>query len=199
MAMERRWKRWVDSSGSPVTAVVRLPISWVNSMAWAFHAPEVSITNCTKMWVDVNNNNNNNIIIIIIIIIIITLGSKDHHYYFYPIILCHRLIIIKNIPVTSEIGLSTSVSRPRNCYVQIQIHKQLDPQSAQFPSIMSIGYVYRLHNKHRWAVGEQRMQPPYLSAILATRVAMYQQCLDHSQQCLYNWFLYHGLYDNSNW
>jgi len=37
----------MDSSGSPVTAVVRLPIiiSWVNSMAQAFHAPEVSITN----------------------------------------------------------------------------------------------------------------------------------------------------------
>jgi len=41
------------SNGSPVTAVVRLPISWVNSTAWAFHAPEVSITNGTKMWVDV--------------------------------------------------------------------------------------------------------------------------------------------------
>jgi len=32
------------SSGSPVTAVVRLPISWVNSMARAFQAPEVSMT-----------------------------------------------------------------------------------------------------------------------------------------------------------
>jgi len=36
-----------------MTAVVRLPVSWVNSMAWAFHAPEVSMTNGTKMWVDV--------------------------------------------------------------------------------------------------------------------------------------------------
>ena len=40
------------SSGSPVTTVVRLSISWVNSMAWAFHAPKVSMTNGTKMWVD---------------------------------------------------------------------------------------------------------------------------------------------------
>ena len=43
--MERRWQRWMVSSGSPVTAVVRLPISWVNSMAWAFHAPELSHNN----------------------------------------------------------------------------------------------------------------------------------------------------------
>ena len=42
-AIENRWNKNMDSLGSYVTAVVRRPISWTNSMARWFHAPAVSI------------------------------------------------------------------------------------------------------------------------------------------------------------
>jgi len=52
-AIERRWNKNVDFLGSSVTALVRRPISWTNSMAarW-FHAPAVSIATVSlkKIW-----------------------------------------------------------------------------------------------------------------------------------------------------
>ena len=50
-AIESRWNKNMDSLGSSVTAVIRRPIFWTNSMARWFHAPAVSIATGKKMWV----------------------------------------------------------------------------------------------------------------------------------------------------
>ena len=50
-AIESRWNKNMDSLGSSITAVIRRPISWTNSMARWVHAPAVSITIGKKIWV----------------------------------------------------------------------------------------------------------------------------------------------------
>jgi len=51
-AIESCWNKNMDSlRGSSVTAVIRWPISWINSMARWFHALAVSIATGKKMWV----------------------------------------------------------------------------------------------------------------------------------------------------
>ena len=47
------WKRYIVSFWSLVTAVVRLPISSINSTAWTSHEPAVSMEIGQKIWVEV--------------------------------------------------------------------------------------------------------------------------------------------------
>ena len=51
--MEILWKRHIVSYWSFVTAVVHLPISFINSTAWTSHEPVVSMEIGQKMWVEV--------------------------------------------------------------------------------------------------------------------------------------------------
>jgi len=52
-ATESGWNKNIDSLGSSVTAVIRQPISWTNSMARWFHAPAVSIATGKKIIITV--------------------------------------------------------------------------------------------------------------------------------------------------